>query len=190
MTEGPAYGDGREGGRSGGDVQPRRRRGVPARFLVLGALLVVVFIFTGSSSMRAHWAGWVHDVTNGNRTGDYVIGLVVALLPVVGVLLGAFRTRGPRRLFRMFLFGALGFVAFYLLAPSPAGYLIHHSSTRVFDREVPGYLAGVFTGAMLWLVVLVVGVLRARARWRRFTQRHLAVRDPSDQEPPHRVVDI
>ncbi|MDQ1697102.1 MAG: hypothetical protein QOJ03_2455 [Frankiaceae bacterium] len=200
MTQGPAHGDRGDRGGRGDNAPQRQRHGVPARFVILGALLVVVFIFTGSSSMRTHWAHWVHDVTGGNRTADYLIGLAVALLPVLGVLLGAFRTRGPRRVFRMFMLGALGFVLTYLLAPSPAGYLIHHSSTQVFDREVPGYLAGVFTAAMAWLAVLLVGVLRARARWRRFTQRHRvaqdlslrdpSLRDPSDRDPPRRIVDI
>jgi hypothetical protein len=174
-----------------GPAEPvRQRRGLPARFVFLGALVVIVLIFTSSSSVQSWWAHRLHDVTGGNRTADYFIGLAVALLPVLGVVAGAVRARGPRRLFRMFLFGALGFIVTYLLAPSPARYLAHHSSRVVFDQQAPGYLAGVLTGTIGWLVLLALAVLRARARWRRFKARHTAAGSPADRESAPRVIDI
>jgi Na+-driven multidrug efflux pump len=130
----------------------------------------------------------VHDVTGGARTADYFVGLGVGLLPFIGVALGAVRTRGPRRVFRMLVFGAVGFIVTYLLSPSPARYLTDHSSRRVFDEQAPGYLAGVFTGAMVWLAALVLAVVLARKWWRRLTSRYRH----SDADPgsPSRVIDI
>jgi len=186
VTSGPTSYDGNPPPR-----QPRRTRVLPARVALLLSIIVVLLIITSTSSIRTWWAHRLHDVTSGSWTADYVIGLVVGLLPVIGVVLGALRARGPRRAFRMFVFGALGFVLTYLVAPSPASWLAHQSASRVFDRLAPGYLAGVFTAIMLWLAFLVIGVARARARWRRFRDRALARHAPPDGPPTtHRVIDV
>ncbi|HET7530889.1 MAG TPA: hypothetical protein VFJ98_08020 [Mycobacteriales bacterium] len=165
---------------------PRRRRGpsaLPARLALIGALIVLVLIATSTGSVRDWWARHLGDVTSGSRAADFGIGLVVGLLPLIGVLLGTVRARGPRRLFRMFVFGGAGFVVTYLLAPSPARYLSDHESTRIFQHEVPGYLPGVVTGIAVWVVAVVVGVLRARRWWHRVTRR-------GPDGPPPRVIDI
>jgi hypothetical protein len=199
LTPGSGYGDdgsprrdARTDPRTNPQVDGQRRRRVPARFALLGALVIVVLVATSTGSIRSWWAHRVHDLTGGSRPADFAIGLFVALLPLIGVLIGMLRTRGARRVFRMFAFGAFGFIVTYLLAPSPARYLSDHSSARVFDTSAPSYLAGVFTGTMLWLVALLVGLLRARARWRRFRNRHLGPgRDGRNNgaQPP-RVIDI
>jgi hypothetical protein len=167
---------------------PRRRvpNALAARIALIGALVLVILIATSTGSVRDWWAEHLGDVTNGSRAADFCIGLVVGLLPVLGVLLGTVRTRGPRRLFRMFLFGGTGFVLTYLLAPSPARYLSDHESTRIFEAEVPGYLPGVVTGIAVWLVAVVLAVLRARRWWRRVTRQ--GAREPDG--PPSRVIDI
>jgi hypothetical protein len=174
-----------------------RRRELPARLAVLGALIVVVLIVTGSSSIRSWWAHRLHDLTGGSWGGDYVIGLVIGLLPPLGVLLGAVaarRHRVPRlaRLARMLLFGAVAFLVTFLLSPSPVHFLGQHPSTRIFDHAAPGYLAGVLTGEVLWLAALVVAALRVRAWWRRLKATHGVVppRPGARQQDGHRVIDI
>ena len=151
------------------------------------ALIVVVLIATSGGSVRSWWAHRVHDVTGGSWGADYAVGLAIGLLPVAGVALGALG-RGARsriaRTMRMLWFGALGFVIAILLSPSPARFVAHRSSSAVFDHLVPGYLAGAFTAAMLWLAAVVVAVVRTRAWWRRVTSR----RPPS--APDRRVIDI
>ena len=168
------------------DARPRRR--VPARVVILLGLVLLIVLLTSTGSTRDWWAHRLHDITGGDKTANFLIGLVVGLLPVIGVALGAIRTRGPRRVFRMLLFGSIGFIATYLLAPSPARYLTDNSSRDVFDEQAPGYLAGVFTGAMVWLAALVVALVLARKWWRRLTRR-LGEPDPSG-DSTHRVIDI
>jgi hypothetical protein len=170
------------------ELEGRRRWNVPTRVALLGALIVLALIFTSSGSIRSWWAHRLHDLTGGSWGGDYVLGLAVGLLPLAGVVAGALSARrrhGVVRVLRMVWFGATGFVVTYLLAPSPASWLSHHASTRVFDQQIPGYLPGAFTGAMLWLAALVVGMLRARSWWRRFTAR----RTPPEQGG-RRVIDV
>lgn len=183
-TPGPPYDE--------GTGRPGARRGlpVPGRAVLLGALIVVVLIVTSTGSTRNWWAHRLHDLTGGSRPADYVIGLVVGLLPVIGVALGAFRARGARRVFRMLLLGGCGFITTYLLSPSPARYLSDRSTGAVFNHLAPDYLIGVFTGAMVWLALLVVAVVRARAAWRRFTRRGTTVRDQDGRGSSHKVIDI
>jgi hypothetical protein len=175
-----------------GDSPPptasRRRRLVPTRLVLLGALILLILIATSSGSVRDWWARHLGDVTGGSRPVDFVIGLVIGLLPLIGVVLGAVRTRGPRRILRMFTYGGAGFVITYLLAPSPGRYLADHASAQVFEREVPGYLPGVLTGTAIWVIAVILGVLRARRWWRRITgQRRDARSEPSDSP---RIIDI
>jgi hypothetical protein len=173
--------------------QPPRARGrgyraVPTRFMLIGALILLILIATSTGSVRDWWARHLGDVTGASKPVDFVIGLVIGLLPLIGVMLGAVRTRGPRRIFRMFLYGGVGFIATYLLAPSPGRYLADHDSARVFEREVPGYLPGVLTGTAIWIVAVVLGGLRARRWWRRVTGQ----RRDGRAEPPEspRIIDI
>jgi hypothetical protein len=167
----------------------RRGRRVPARVWLLVAVLVVIILLTGTSTLRNWWAHRIHDVTGGSQVGDYLLGLVVGLLPLLAVVVAAAvtRRRGPRRVFRMLWAGAIGFVAAYLLAPSPVRYLTDAGSRHVFDQEAPRYLAGVATGVAVWLVAVVIALLRARRSWRRFVDRHTG---PPPDEPSHRVIDI
>jgi hypothetical protein len=156
---------------------------------MFAGLLLLVLVVTSTGSTRDWWAHRVHDMTDGSRTPDYLIGLAVGLLPILGVALGAIRTRGPRRVFRMLFFGGVGFVVTYLFSPSPARYLTDHSSRRVFDEQAPGYLAGVFTGAMIWIGVFVLALLLARSWWRRLLDRHRPA-DPDGGSQRSRVIDI
>ncbi len=173
---------------SGGGPAAGPRRRLPARVAVFGALLVVVLILTSSGSIRSWWAHRLHDVTGASRPADYVLGLVVGLLPVAGVVAGAIgrkKRNGIARVLRMIWFGSTGFVVTYLLSPSPAQFLSHHATVEVFDQQAPGYLAGVFTGVLLWLAALVVAAIRARTWWRRFTS-------PRPPQPPdgQRIIDV
>ena len=186
LTPGPPY-DGRRD--DGVRATVTRSRHIPTRVAMLAGLVLVLLVVTSTGSTRGWWAHRVHDVTGGARTADYLIGLAVGLLPILGVALGTVRTRGGRRLFRMLFFGAVGFIATYLLAPSPARYLTDHASRVVFDQQAPGYLAGVFTGAMIWIAAVVLAVVLVRSRWRRFVDRHR----PGDADTgpqQHRVIDV
>jgi hypothetical protein len=170
-------------------VTSTRSRRIPARVAMFAGLLLVIVVITSTGSTRSWWAHRVRDMTGGARTSDYFIGLAVGLLPVLGVALGRVRTRGPRRVFRMLFLGAAGFVVTYLLSPSPARYLTDHSSRRVFDQQAPGYLAGVLTGAVIWVAAFVLAILLARSWWHRFTSRHLRP-GPDDGPSTHRVIDV
>ncbi|HEU5034768.1 MAG TPA: hypothetical protein VFT62_08450 [Mycobacteriales bacterium] len=194
VTPPPPYDDSRRT-RGGPTAAGPRRRELPARLGLIGAVIVVLLIFTSSSSIRSWWAHRVHDVTGGSWGGDYAIGLVIGLLPPLGVLVGALVARrrkltGAVRLARMLLFGAVAFVVTYLLSPSPAHFLSQHPSTRVFDHTAPGYLAGVFTGAMCWLAALVVAALKVRSWWRRVRARHGVPPRPGTRHDGHRVIDV
>lgn len=186
LTPGTPYGDDR---RDDGRAVEGRSRRIPVRAAMLAGLVLLILVITSTGSTRDWWAHRVHDLTGGAKTADYLIGLGVGLLPFIGVGLGAVRTRGPRRVFRMLLFGAVGFIVTYLLSPSPARYLTDHGSRRVFDEQAPGYLAGVFTGAAAWLVALVLAVVLARKWWRRVTSRFRGGDEPPGSTS-HRVIDI
>jgi hypothetical protein len=168
--------------------EPRGGLRVPLRVWVLGGLIGALVLITATGGIRNWWAHRLGDMTGGSKPADYIIGLVVGLLPIIAVGLGAFRSRGHgrfRRAWRMFYFGAVGFVVTYLLSPSLSRVLTDSSSRHVFEREAPSYLPGVFTGTVLWLVTLAILVTRARARWR---ARRTRPADPS--AGTHRVIDV
>lgn len=173
-----------------GTSRDGRAAGALRRITAIAALVAVVVILTSTSAIRTWWAYRLHDVTGGNEAADIVIGLVVGLLPVFGVVLGATRrgadSRRPRRAWRMLTFGAAGFMLTYLLAPSPARYLVDRGSARVFEVQAPGYLTGVVIAAALWLLALVVAAYRVRTWWRRLTRRGRS----SPDEPRPRIIDI
>ena len=195
-ARGSSYGAGSGEGDTNTSGLPHRRARIPARFTVIAAVVLVALVFTSTSSVRNWWAHRVHDITGGSRPADYVIGLFIGLLPIIGILLGRLRAKGARRVFRMFVFGAFGFVIADLLAPSPARFLADNSSTRPFDQLAPSYLAGVVTAMLIWLAAIVFGVLHTRRRWRRFRNRHLGPdgpHGPTGSARPgdtHRVIDI
>src|SRR4051794_14230172 len=146
--------------------QPERRDGlrVPVRVWLLGGLIAALVLITATGGIRSWWAHRLHDMTGGSKPADYIIGLVVGLLPLIAVGLGAFRSHGHgrfRRAWRMFYFGAAGFIVTYLLSPSLSRVLTSSSSRHVFEREAPSYLPGVFTGTGLWLALLIMLVIPA-----------------------------
>lgn len=179
-----------------GSVRARRR--LPLGPAFLAALVLFVVLVTNTGSIRTWWAHRVHDLTGGGSIADFVIGLAVALLPLAGVALGRLGTRGPRRVFRMVTYGALGFVVTFLLAPSPLRYLVDRSQTEATFHAVPGYLPGVLTGILVWVALGIGGYLLARSRWRRFVDRITGTgpmrpgpaRFGDDGEPPPRVIDV
>lgn len=177
------------------ELPGRRRVSVPFRVGAFVALFVVVLVVTSSGSVRSWWAHRLHDLTGGSWGGDYMIGVVIGLLPLIGVVVAALRRRHEARhrlarALRMLGYGAVGFVVTYLLSPSPAG-MLSHDSTKVFDHSAPGYLAGVFTGAVVWLAALVVAILRARSWWRRLTGQPPAARSRAGvTHDGHRVIDV
>jgi hypothetical protein len=147
------------------DGQPRRS-GVPLRFWFVGLIVVGALLVLGTTGIRGWWAHRVHDIAGGSEPADFVIGVFVGALPLIGIALGRIGTRGARRVMRMFLFGAAGFVVSYLLSPSISRYASDTHAGRVFDEQAPGYLWGVLSANALWLVVLVVAWWRFR-QWRR-----------------------
>ena len=52
-----------------------------------------------------------------------------------------------------------------LLSPSAVRVLADADATKVFDDRAPGYLAGVVTGELVWLLALLLAWWRVR-RWR------------------------
>jgi len=162
---------------------------VPLRVWLIGGLVGALVLITATGGIRDWWAHRLHDMTNGNKTADYIIGLAVGLLPLIAVGIGAMRSRGGgrfRRAWRMFYFGAIGFVITYLLSPSLSRVITDSKSRHVFDDQAPSYLPGVFTGTGLWLVLLIVMILRSRARRR--ARRNARSDDPSTGS--HRVIDV
>lgn len=142
---------------------------VPLRVWVLGGLIGALVLITATGGIRNWWAHRLNDMTGGSKPADYLIGLAVGALPLIAVGLGALRSRGHgrfRRAWRMFYFGAAGFIVTYLLSPSLSRVITDSSSRHVFEREAPSYLPGVFTGTGLWLLALVLLVMRARSRRR------------------------
>jgi len=185
---GPGQGPVTRGPSWRGSGAPGRRAQVPMRFWFIGLIVAGALLILGTSGIRSWWAHRLHDMTGGSKPADYIIGLVVGLLPLIAVGLGAFRSRGQgrfRRAWRMFYFGAVGFVITYLLSPSLSRVLTDSSSRHVFERQAPSYLPGVFTGTALWLLMLAVLVLRARSRRR---ARRSRPTDPS--AGTHRVIDV
>lgn len=173
--------------------QPQRRFRVPVRVWLLAGLIVLLVIITATGGIRDWWAHRLHDIARGNTTADYFIGLFVGLLPVIGVAFGAIVTRGKGRLhraWRVFLYGAAGFVVSYFLSPSITHVITSASSRRVFEHQAPSYLPGVYTGTAIWLVGLVVALLRVRAR--RQSRRLQPRSHPGDGDgrSQHRVIDI
>lgn len=168
---------------------PEKRQGlqVPLRVWVIGGLIAAIALITATGGIRNWWAHRVHDMTGGSHAADFLIGLVVGLLPIIAVGIGAFRSRGAgrfRRAWRMFYFGAVGFIVTYLLSPSLSRVITSSSSRHVFEHEAPSYLPGVVTGTILWLLALAVLVSRARSRRRaRRTQ-------PRTDPKTHRVIDV
>ena len=152
--------------------EPELRRGglqVPLRVWVFGGLIAALVLITATGGIRDWWAHRLHDMTGGAKTADYLIGLAVGFLPLIAVALGAVRSRGHgrfRRAWRMFSFGAAGFVVTYLLSPSLSRVITDSSSRHVFEKQAPSYLPGVFTGTGVWLVLLVVLIMRAKSRAR------------------------
>lgn len=171
----------------GSDAQaPPPRRGIPVRVWLLAGFIAALVLITATGGIRGWWAHRLHDITGGSKGADFVIGLVVGLLPVIAVGLGALRSRGRGRLhraWRMFAYGAVGFVITYLLSPSLSKVITDSSSRHVFEQQAPSYLPGVFTGTAIWLLLLVVAVLRARSRRR--TRRSQPPANPS-----RRVIDV
>jgi len=146
----------------------RRQGRGRARWWLFGVVIVVVLLVVAGNGGRAWWARRLGDVTNGSRTADYLVGLAIGLLPVIGVGLASL-SRHRRRVLRMFVAGAAGFVITDLLAPSLTTAIVHTggAATRPFEQHVPGYLPGVYTGVAIWFVLLAVTFLRARRAWRR-----------------------
>ncbi|HET7530345.1 MAG TPA: hypothetical protein VFJ98_05235 [Mycobacteriales bacterium] len=150
---------------TGGPVTQGRRGGVPMRFWLIGLIVAVALLLLGGSGVRGWWAHRLHDVTGGSWGADYVIGLVVGALPLVGIAAGRLGARGARRILRMFVFGAFGFCLTYLLSPSLGRFVSDSHAGRVFDQQAPGYLWGVLTSEALWLVAIAIAWWRLR-RWR------------------------
>ena len=168
--------------------QPERRFRVPVRVWLLVGLIVLLVIITATGGIRDWWAHRLHDMARGNKTADYFIGLFVGLLPIIGVAIGAIATRGRGRLhraWRIFLYGAAGFVVTYFLSPSLTRVITSASSRHVFEHQAPSYLPGVYTGTAIWLVGLVVALFRARARRQSRRQQ-----PPGDGRSQHRVIDV
>lgn len=148
------------------------RRRVPARVWLLAGVGVVVLLVVAGNGGRAWWARRLGDLTNGNHAIDFVIGLIVGLLPLIAVGIASRSQR--RRLLRMFTFGAAGFVLADLLAPSVTTALRHSggAATRPFETHVPGYLPGFYTGVALEIALLVAAVVGVRRSIRRRGLRH------------------
>ena len=150
---------------------PRRRRG---GWLLFGVVAVVVLLVVAGNGGRAWWARRLGDLTSGSHTVDFVIGLVVGLLPVIAVALASLGSH-RRRVLRMFVAGAAAFIVTDLLAPSLTTALVHTggAATRPFEQHVPGYLPGVYVGVAIWLVLLVVAFIRLRRAWRTHRSRYM-----------------
>jgi hypothetical protein len=144
-------------------AQQARRRPGRARTWVFGVIAIVVLLVIAGNGGRSWWARRLGDLTNGDRTADFIIGLAVGMLPLIAVAIAGL-ARGRHRMVRMFVAGGAGFLVTDLLAPS-ATTAIRHSggvATRPFETHVPDYLTGVYTGIGLGVALLIVAVVRVR----------------------------
>jgi hypothetical protein len=147
-------------------AQARRRGGRGRRWLLAGLILAA------GNGGRAWWARRLGDFTNGSHGADFVIGLAVGLLPVITVGIAGL-SHGRRRMLRMFVAGACGFVVTDLLAPSVVRALTDNgAATRPFEQHVPGYLPGVYTGVGIWVVLLIVAIVRIRRALHRHVRHY------------------
>ena len=151
--------------------QAEQARRPSRRPWLLGILIVVVLLLVAGNGGRSWWAHRVGDLTSRSRGGDFAIGLVVGLLPVIAVGVAAL-SRHRRRVLRMFIAGAAGFIITDLLAPSLWKAITNDTAaTKPFETHAPGYLPGVYVGVGVWFVLLLVAYVRARRAWRaRFAQ--------------------
>jgi len=154
-------------------AQQARHRPGRTRWWLLAAVAVVVLLIVAGNGGRSWWARRLGDLTNGSHVADFVIGLAVGLLPLIFVGVAGLSRHGRRGL-RMFLAGAVGFIITDLLAPSLVTAIRHNGgrATRPFETHVPGYLAGVYTGVGLMLVLLIVAVVRIRRAVHRHFDRY------------------
>jgi hypothetical protein len=157
VTRGPSW--------PGPSPAPRRSH-VPRRFWFIGLIVAVALLVLGTSGIRSWWAHRLNDITGGSKPADFIIGLVVGALPLIGIAIGRLGARGARRILRMFIFGAVGFCVSYLLSPSLSRFATDSGAGHVFDQQAPGYLAGILTAEGLWLLVFAFAWWRLR-RWRR-----------------------
>lgn len=138
-----------------------------------GALVVAIVLLIATGGSRGWWARRVGDVTGKSHLGDFAIGLGVGLIPVIAVGAAALIKRGGRRrVLRMFVAGAAGFIVTDLLAPSLWTAIRNDSATRPFEQHAPGYLPGVYVGVAVWIALLVVAYVRARRAWRARFRRY------------------
>jgi hypothetical protein len=151
--------------------QAQQARRPSRRPWLFGILIVVILLLVAGNGGRSWWAQRVGDLTSRSRGADFAIGLVVGLLPVLGVAAAAL-SRHRRRVLRMFVAGAVGFIVTDLLAPSLWKAITNDSAaTTPFEKHAPGYLPGVYVGIGIWFVLLIVAYVRARRAWRaRFSQ--------------------
>jgi len=132
------------------------------RWLIAIGVALVLLVVAGLGG-RNWWAEWLGGVTNGSHTANFLIGLLVGLLPLIGVAIGSLGHH-RRRVLRMFVLGAAGFIATDILAPSLTTAIRHHggTATKPFETHVPGYLTGVYTAVAISLVLLVFVIVRMR----------------------------
>ena len=155
-----------------GAAAPPGRGHVPIRFWLIGLIIAGALLVLGTSGIRNWWAHRLNDVTGGSKPADFVIGLFIGALPLIGIALGRLGTRGVHRVMRMFLFGAAGFCVSYLLSPSLSRFASDSHAGKVFDQQAPGYVAGILTAEAAWLLVVVFAWLRLRRWRRRWATRH------------------
>ena len=150
--------------RQAAEARAGHRRRPP---ILLGIIVVVILLLVAGNGSRAWWARRVGDLTHGSRVADFLIGLVVGLLPVIAVFVASL-SRGRGRVVRMFIAGAVGFVITDLLAPSLWRAISNnHAATKPFETHAPSYLPGVYVGIGVWVVLLAIAYVRVRRAFRR-----------------------
>ncbi|MDQ1699848.1 MAG: hypothetical protein QOG34_1711 [Frankiaceae bacterium] len=136
------------------------------RPLLFGIIFVVGLLLVAGNGGRSWWAQRVGDVTGHSRWADFLIGLVVGLLPVIAVAVAAL-SHHRRRVLRMFVAGAIAFIVTDLLAPSLWKAITNDTAaTKPFETHAPGYLPGVYVGIGIWFALLIVAFVRARRAFR------------------------
>ena len=110
-------------------AQQARRRPGRARLWLFGVIAVVVALAVAGNGGRSWWARRLGDLTNGDRTADFIIGLAIGMLPLIAVAIAGL-ARGRHRLLRMFAAGGAGFLVTDLLAPSMATAVRHSGERR------------------------------------------------------------